>query len=175
MRCCITQCHVANAQSALKARVVIGRLTRDKSSMPRTIKNKRMCLYYSFIPCLKCLKRDCLHAQNQPGATIENKNEKKIDDGCSEQTFPKTCLKKFPRLEVKADVQKTIDEALFGLEGRREGSTMAPYCKRLRTLSQDPPDQINQGLHQKSGDAESRVYLSPNLILKRTNRVTRGA
>jgi len=105
----------------------------------------------------------------------KTKMKKTIDDGCSEQTFPKTCLKKFPRLEVKADVQKTIDEALFGLEGRREGSTMAPYCKRLRTLSQDPPDQINQGLHQKSGDAESRVYLSPNLQLKRTNRVTRGA
>ena len=34
---------------------------------------------------------------------------------------------------------------------------MTPYCKRLRTLSQDPPDQINQGLHRGSGDAESRV------------------
>ena len=70
-----------------------------------------------------------MHAQNQPGATIENKNEKTIDDGCSEQTFTKTCLKKFPRLKVKADVQKTIHEALFGLEGNKEGSKWLPTVK----------------------------------------------
>jgi len=59
----------------------------------------------------------------------KTKMKKTIDDGCSEQTFPKTCLKKFPRLEVKADVQKTIDEALFGLEGNKEGSKWLPTVK----------------------------------------------
>ena len=36
--------------------------------------------------------------------------------------YSKTCLKKFPRLQVKADVQKPIHEALSALEGYREGS-----------------------------------------------------
>merc|ERR1711904_593688 len=59
----------------------------------------------------------------------KQKMKKTIDDGCSDKTFPKTCLKKFPRLKVKADVQKTIDEALIGLEGNKEGSKWLPTVK----------------------------------------------
>merc|ERR1719247_24982 len=88
--------------------------------------------------------------------------------------YSKTCLKKFPRLQVKADVQKPIHEALSALEGYREGSR-AQYSKRLRTLYRDSPDQINEGLHRRSGGAESRVYLSPDLQLQPASRVTRGA
>merc|ERR1712118_306832 len=85
-------------------------------------------------------------------ARRDDQQKKTNDAGCSEQTFPKTCLKKFPRLQVKAAVQKPIDEALSALEGYREGSR-AQYSKRLRTLSRDSPDQINEGLHRRSGGA----------------------
>jgi len=108
-------------------------------------------------------------------ARRNDRKEKTLDDGCSEQTFTKTCLKKFPRLEVKADVQKTIDEALFGLEGNKEGSKWLPTVKDSACFPEIPLIRSIKVLHRRSAGAESRVYLSPNLQLRRTNRVTRGA
>jgi len=117
-----------------------------------------------------------LYVQNQQNATIntKKKSERRWLLG-TDFPYSKTCPKKFPRLQVKADVYKPIDEALSALEGKREGSIVAQYSKRLRTLSRDSPDQINEDLHRRSGDAESRVYLSPEQQLQPASRVTRGA
>ena len=104
-----------------------------------------------------------------------SKIKKMIDDGCSEQTFTKTCLKKFPRLKVKADVQKTIHEALFGLEGNKEGSKWLPTVKDSARFPEIRLIRSIKVLHRRSAGAESRVYLSPYLMLKGTNRVKRGA
>ena len=104
-----------------------------------------------------------------------NDRKKTLDDGCSEQTFTKTCLKKFPRLKVKADVQKTIHEALFGLEGNKEGSKWLPTVKDSARFPEIRLIRSIKVLHRRSAGAESRVYLSPYLMLKGTNRVKRGA
>jgi len=108
-------------------------------------------------------------------ARRNDRKEKTLDDGCSEQTFTKTCLKKFPRLKVKADVQKTIHEALFGLEGNEEGSKWLPTVKDSARFPEIRLIRSIKVLHRRSAGAESRVYLSPYLMLKGTNRVKRGA
>ena len=110
-------------------------------------------------------KRDDQH-KKEKRTTLAARNRLSLFENVSE---------KFPRLQVKADVYKPIDEALSALEGKREGSIVAQNSKRLRTLSRDSPDQINEGLHRRSGDAESRVYLSPEQQLQPASRVTRGA
>ena len=108
-------------------------------------------------------------------ARRNDRKKKTLDDGCSEQTFTKTCLKKFPRLKVKADVQKTIHEALFGLEGNKEGSKWLPTVKDSARFPEIRLIRSIKVLHRRSAGAESRVYLSPYLMLKGTNRVKRGA
>jgi len=105
----------------------------------------------------------------------KTKNEKTIDDGCSEQTFPKTCLKKFPRLKVKADVQKTIHEALFGLEGNKEGSKWLPTVKYSARL---PEIRLIRSIRvsiRKAGTQSRESNLSPEQQLQPASRVTRGA
>ena len=104
-----------------------------------------------------------------------DRKEKTLDDGCSEQTFTKTCLKKFPRLKVKADVQKTIHEALFGLEGNKEGSKWIPTVKDSARFPEIRLIRSIKVLHRRSAGAESRVYLSPEQQLQPASRVTRGA
>ena len=109
-------------------------------------------------------------------STRRNDRKKKtLDDGCSEQTFTKTCLKKFPRLKVKADVQKTIHEALFGLEGNEEGSKWLPTVKDSARFPEIRLIRSIKVLHRRSAGAESRVYLSPEQQLQPASRVTRGA
>jgi len=149
----------------------IVRVTRcnTHAMMPRTRRMKH-------VPTLSrpAMPEKSLLVRSESARRDDQQKKKTNDAGCSEQTFPKTCLKKFPRLQVKADVKKPIHEALSALEGYREGSR-AQYSNRLRTLSRDSPDQINGGLHRGSGGAESRVYLSPDLQLQPASRVTRGA
>ena len=108
-------------------------------------------------------------------ARRNDRKKKTIDDGCSEQTFTKTCLKKFPRLKVKADVQKTIHEALFGLEGNKEGSKWLPTVKDSARFPEIRLIRSIKVLHRRSAGAESRVYLSPEQQLQPASRVTRGA
>ena len=108
-------------------------------------------------------------------ARRNDRKKETIDDGCSEQTFTKTCLKKFPRLKVKADVQKTIHEALFGLEGNEEGSKWLPTVKDSARFPEIRLIRSIKVLHQRSAGAESRVYLSPEQQLQPASRVTRGA
>ena len=108
-------------------------------------------------------------------ARRNDRKEKTLDDGCSEQTFTKTCLKKFPRLKVKADVQKTIHEALFGLEGNEEGSKWLPTVKDSARFPEIRLIRSIKVLHRRSAGAESRVYLSPEQQLQPASRVTRGA
>merc|ERR1719171_1180959 len=105
----------------------------------------------------------------------QRSKKKTLDDGCSEQTFTKTCLKKFPLLKVKADVQKTIHEALFGLEGNEEGSKWVPTVKDSARFPEIRLIRSIKVLHQRSAGAESRVYLSPEQQLQPASRVTRGA
>ena len=108
-------------------------------------------------------------------ARRNDRKKKTLDDGCSEQTFTKTCLKKFPRLKVKADVQKTIHEALFGLEGNKEGSKWLPTVKDSARFPEIRLIRSIKVLHRRSAGAESRVYLSLEQQLQPASRVTRGA